>query len=934
MARDNRVKVYIDGDAKGLEKATKQAQSTVRKFGDEVARGFGLDRLGIGPAEVAAGAVVALGAALADCTREAIDAQRVQDELAARLKSTGGAAGVTMQSANELAGSLSMMAAVDDELIVSAESVMLTFTKVGSEVFPEAMTAALDMSRAFGQDLQSSVIQVGKALQDPIQGVSALRRVGVQLSASQEAMIQQFVRSGDTLGAQKVILGELQTQVGGTAAAYGESLAGKMDRFNIGIGNLKQAVGELTIGPLTDIVEWAQKGVDGWNLFFEKYKEFQDYNDKKEKTQSGRFVMTQLRDADAEVSAVLKARDERAEMLEDSGISKDEYWMLGVGAADAFIQGWNGQMQMPLNDTGVQAYEAVVQGIRFAAEADPVDWVQTLGLPPIFGPGGVGILGLKGTLPEDFRGPHIAEPRATKPAPLGTWESPVGDDIIIVADQMEPVVEIIGDLGEEALRSVPKIENMIGDFDTMGRAASGAGGSAQTASPAMGSLAASIAEAGAAAAASSRLLGDTAMAMREMENSTAIMDAIAAWQIEMNYKTKIAQAEAEIAKAKLHADANQIRANKDAADDFVAKYKSANKYAADDWKGQFGPSGHEKDMQRIKLAGTSLDPGPAVDEPLRQMEAAIRDGPMSQWAQASIELAKVPEDVLAKGDWDHVAAALQQFMDEAYAHPGLHPEAFNLDVAAANIQREQEAADADQAFYSQFGQQYFPGGGPGMIDRNLPEEGRFIPEGGGPAGAAGPMDFNAQAAGVNAFAQALQTALPPAVAIGDAALIPLKTDMAAVDLSVTNLNSGLPTLGDYIQGDFTASAAAGTKVVKNMQTGLAGAAVAAGDLAGALADVVAQLNLLPDSLPYYLQIHSPSPMEQAFRGIGEALREMPAMPAMRFPAGMFRSGGSGGGGDTVHLHLDGGAVFLGSEADADRLASRIGPALRRWERHA
>jgi hypothetical protein len=63
-----------------------------------------------------------------------------------------------------------------------------------------------DMSVALGQDMSSSAIQLGKALNDPIKGVSALQRVGVSFTASQKEQIKTLVQSGRTMDAQKLIL--------------------------------------------------------------------------------------------------------------------------------------------------------------------------------------------------------------------------------------------------------------------------------------------------------------------------------------------------------------------------------------------------------------------------------------------------------------------------------------------------------------------------------------------------------------------------------------------------------------------------------------------------------------------------------------------------------------------------------------------------------
>src|SRR5262245_66611796 len=75
------------------------------------------------------------------------------------------------------------------------------------------------MSAALGQDGKASAIQLGKALNDPIKGVTALQRVGVSFTKSQKNQIKALVESGNTLGAQKVILRELGKEFGGAAKA-------------------------------------------------------------------------------------------------------------------------------------------------------------------------------------------------------------------------------------------------------------------------------------------------------------------------------------------------------------------------------------------------------------------------------------------------------------------------------------------------------------------------------------------------------------------------------------------------------------------------------------------------------------------------------------------------------------------------------------------
>jgi hypothetical protein len=62
-----------------------------------------------------------------------------------------------------------------------------------------------------GTDMKGAAIQVGKALQDPVHGISALRRVGVNFNESQVETIKKLVETGQAAKAQGLILAELNT---------------------------------------------------------------------------------------------------------------------------------------------------------------------------------------------------------------------------------------------------------------------------------------------------------------------------------------------------------------------------------------------------------------------------------------------------------------------------------------------------------------------------------------------------------------------------------------------------------------------------------------------------------------------------------------------------------------------------------------------------
>src|SRR5690606_25828234 len=134
--------------------------------------------------------------------------------------------GLTRQELIDLSGSMQQLTTYGDEAVLQMENLLLTFTSIKGPVFKEATAVILDVSTALGQDLQSSAIQVGKALNDPVIGITALQRVGVSFTETQKKVITQLVKTGDIAGAQKLILAELSKEFGGAANAAANTFGG------------------------------------------------------------------------------------------------------------------------------------------------------------------------------------------------------------------------------------------------------------------------------------------------------------------------------------------------------------------------------------------------------------------------------------------------------------------------------------------------------------------------------------------------------------------------------------------------------------------------------------------------------------------------------------------------------------------------------------
>lgn len=189
---------------------------------------------------------------------EANEAAANMAQLDAVLTSTGGKAGVTKDQALALADSLSSangMSQATDDAILAGENLLLTFTGIGADVFPEATKAMVDMSQALGQDVGSSAQMLGKALNDPVDGLSKLTRAGVVFTDEQKEMITSMAAAGDVAGAQKIMLQELATEFGGSAAAAAGTFEGKMMTLSESFNNVKQGVGEALMPILMQLAD-------------------------------------------------------------------------------------------------------------------------------------------------------------------------------------------------------------------------------------------------------------------------------------------------------------------------------------------------------------------------------------------------------------------------------------------------------------------------------------------------------------------------------------------------------------------------------------------------------------------------------------------------------------------------------------------------------
>ncbi len=226
MAR--KLVVQIVGDTRSLERSLGRVDSKSKTFGRNLKIG-------------ATAALGGLAVAARNGFQELAESQRVTAQTNAALKSTAGVANVTAKQVDKLATSVSGLSGIDDEAVQAGENMLLTFTGIrnevgkGNDIFNQATTAVADLATRMNngavpaaEDMKTASLQLGKALNDPVKGVGQLRRVGIQFTADQVKLIKTLEATGHHLEAQKIILGEVQKEFGGSAKAAGETLPGQL----------------------------------------------------------------------------------------------------------------------------------------------------------------------------------------------------------------------------------------------------------------------------------------------------------------------------------------------------------------------------------------------------------------------------------------------------------------------------------------------------------------------------------------------------------------------------------------------------------------------------------------------------------------------------------------------------------------------------------
>lgn len=179
--------------------------------------------------------------------KKLLDFAGTQEEAETRLeavhRATGGAVGYTTDQLKAMASELQGVTRFGDETTLQAQAMLLTFKSIQGINFRRTVESAMDIAEVMGTSLTSASMQLGKALEDPIRGLTSLHRAGISFSEQQRQQIKQFMEAGQVAEAQNVVLSAIEGQLGGVSRAMAGTFKGAVAQMSNAIGDLWEVLG-------------------------------------------------------------------------------------------------------------------------------------------------------------------------------------------------------------------------------------------------------------------------------------------------------------------------------------------------------------------------------------------------------------------------------------------------------------------------------------------------------------------------------------------------------------------------------------------------------------------------------------------------------------------------------------------------------------------
>lgn len=195
---------------------------------------------------------------------EFTQAETALSKIKAQLEATGNVSGLTAEKLKSLATKIEINVGIDgDQVLNDVTSNLLKFVRVQGEVFERAQTNAVDLAQVMGGDLAGATNLLGKALDNPVKGITLLAKSGIGLSEATQKQIKDAVKANDIYKAQGIILTEVEGRVKGVSSAVQNSELKNIREFTVNWNNFKETVGGVLVEITNGLFKFGKEIANG-----------------------------------------------------------------------------------------------------------------------------------------------------------------------------------------------------------------------------------------------------------------------------------------------------------------------------------------------------------------------------------------------------------------------------------------------------------------------------------------------------------------------------------------------------------------------------------------------------------------------------------------------------------------------------------------------
>ena len=155
-----------------------------------------------------------------------------------------GAGTAQLNELQEAANRLGNQTLFNQEEFTRGFNLLTSFRNIGVDSYSRVAQAAADIAQVNQVDVNTSFMQLAKALQDPERNLSNLNRSGIAFTKQQTEVIKQLMKTNQVADAHAMILSIVEESYNGLSQAAAEGFAGEVDSLGEAFRDFSETLGK------------------------------------------------------------------------------------------------------------------------------------------------------------------------------------------------------------------------------------------------------------------------------------------------------------------------------------------------------------------------------------------------------------------------------------------------------------------------------------------------------------------------------------------------------------------------------------------------------------------------------------------------------------------------------------------------------------------